>query len=288
MQTAQRLQARRGAADCLMIVLRTVIRASLFQYPISDSKLVITDTLGLLTPVFRPVCTGITYVVKPSTLVSDNIKLSRGPVELFLGDTVISLRGSLAGFCSELGNLLQHDRKPPYSTDSHRAHLESIHRIASGVLRDRKWKNGFGRPIIAFQGYANHNVISLLEMLHHAWDQATAFLSAHQITCRAVLGIHLDAMLDSWQDILRVQPANQLRDLEIASAAQRQLMKIYFGVCRKAAIASLTHLDPLLVEKIWISLLFRGICWHALHNFDDRVVAVPPQYLNSNLPIYIS
>ena len=42
------------------------------------------------------------------------------------------------------------------------------------------------------------------------------------------------------------------------------------------------------VEEIWVALMFRSVCWHALHNIDEKVVAVPPRYYDSHLPVYIS
>jgi hypothetical protein len=209
-------------------------------------------------------------------------------VETFLGNTIISTRGSLAEFVGELGQLLEACHDVQGYQESQHARLTSIYQAGLQFISNKKWRRRLGRPITAFRGYANLVVINLLEQLHHAWDEATTFLFAHQTTCRAVIGIHLTTMLSCWQEILRIQRELPLRYPENAATAQRQLMKLYFGVCRQKCIDTLTAQDPRLVEEVWVNIIYRSVLWHAIHNFDDRVVAVPPRYSDSNFPIYIA
>jgi hypothetical protein len=97
--------------------------------------------------------------------------------------------------------------------------------------------------------------------------------------------------VESRQIVLKLQRQKPLRYPENMAAARKQLMRFYFHTCRqecidKAGISA--GVDSDIIEKIWVEMLFRGILWHAIHNFDEKVVAVPPRYADSNLPIYIA
>jgi hypothetical protein len=198
-------------------------------------------------------------------------------------------------FLSELGGVLRcHDLDPlsgSQDTWKRRAHLESISQVAQLFVRSKKWRRDFGRPIIAYQKYRDEGVIALLEALHQAWDDATSFLSSRRVACRAILRVHFLVMLECWEQILDIQRQSPLRYPENAAAAQRRLMKLYFDKCRRRCmeeVPRMTREDAATVEEVWITTMFRGICWHAIHNFDERVIAVPSRYSNSSFPIYIA
>jgi len=230
-------------------------------------------------------------VVRPSEFVRDNFIPTRGSTEGFSSSTIISSRGSLVEFLGELGQLSQR-RYEEHATDTAQVksppQLEHMLQLGQRFVKHPKFHRQFGRPITSYKSYCDQAVIALLETLHNAWIDATSFLTAHRVLCRAILSIHLTAFLNAWQEILRIQRQAPLRYPENAAEAQRMLMKLYFEVCRQKCIDALSGHDPDIVEEIWATILFRGILWHAIHNFDDKVVAVPPRYSDSNLPIYIS
>jgi hypothetical protein len=258
---------------------------------ITDDKAAITDVLGILTPIFRPVHTGITYIVKPSEFVTDNVLSARGSFDVLLNKTIISSRGSLAEFLGELGQLVHrnHERCAPIVAQrDDDPYLVNLQSLAQQFLKHSKWRAHFGRPVIAYKKYCDENVINLLEGIHNAWCDATSFLSGHQALSRAVLGVHLGSFLDHWEEIVYIQRRMPLRYPKNASEAQRELMKLYFDTFLRDCINTLTTENPALVEKVWVTIIFRGILWHATHNFDDKVVAVPPRYADSNMPIYLS
>lgn len=154
-----------------------------------------------------------------------------------------------------------------------------------------KWSRDFGRPILAYRRYADPEVIELLDELHQAWETNSVFLSQHRIACRAVLSQHILTVMEFKQVVLNMQRQKPLRYPEHMAAARKHLMRFYFDTCRQECIDNVgkfARVDSDVIERIWVEMLFRGILWHAIHNLDEKVVAVPPRYADSNLPIYIA
>jgi hypothetical protein len=259
--------------DTICHLLNATTDIAGMQRPVLST--IITDLLGILTPVFRPAHTAITYVVKPSEIVSDE---------------VISLRGSLGAFISSLDDLLG-ATSAAEAKNRHWENLKAIRLRANDFIRNRRWRPDQGRPIVSYGRCLDAEVVDLLDSLHEAWRVTSTFLSAHRATCRAVLSCHLAAMLEVRHELHNIHQEMPMRYSENVLPARQRLMKLYFDICRAQCVkvvSASTRDSPEAVQEVWVSIIYRGLLWHAIHNFSDRVVAVPPRYAHSNMPIYIA
>jgi hypothetical protein len=205
---------------------------------------------------------------------------------VFASVNVASLQGSLVNFVAELQKLIE--SKQPDSQDTDLEALNARLSEAETFLKRSKWSAVFGRPIVSYRSYADPKLINLLDNLQQSWETSSGFLSQHRALTRAVLSWHVSTVLNSKQQVLNIQRQMPLRYPENMQSARGQLMQFYFNTCRQVCINEVKTAAPDIVERTWIEMLFRGVLWHAIHNFDEKVVAVPPRYSDSNLPIYIA
>ena len=218
--------------------------------------------------------THITYIVKPSPLINLDI---------------ISTRGSLFEFSSELEK-----RKLKSNPNILRKRDSTIGWICSLTTRLTKssgWDDESGRLRLAYAHYARSAVLDLIQELHLAWDRINLFLTRRSAVVQAVMSSHISAMLEMGYKIDDLQPNLPSRYLEDSRAARNKMMEFYFDVCCrrcKEEVCRITEKEAEEVEEVWIALMFQGICWHALHNIDEKIIAVPPRYFDSRLPVYIS
>ena len=241
--------------------------------PHSVLETIMTELFGILTPVLRPVSTGITFLVRPSIVITGEL---------------VSLRGCLEEFGNEL------DKFPKSSPL-----LEIMREGAPFVVIIRKYcrslldksnsRHVLGTHLLAYRNYNDPTVLALLDHMHLAWRHTTSWLSRHHYNCRRVLREHIRAQMEFSNQINTIRGQNPLRWPEALSEARTGLMALYFGPLLERIISGLErHLNKPEIVEIWMALLFRGICWHAIHHFDDKVVAVPPRYHDSNFPVYIA
>lgn len=132
--------------------------------------------------------------------------------------------------------------------------------------------------------------IDTREAIHDALDDITDFLlSFEQIKVLSVLVSHLTHVLKILED-----PDSGLNSIILANK-EEMLINFYFDNIRHGAIGHqdsnrkpLTNAQKDERGTIWISLIFRMLCWLLLHDFDkaDRKT-VPSDLKGSRMPVYI-
>jgi hypothetical protein len=235
------------------------------------------DILGLITPVLRVTNTCITFIPKPSVCLPPD---------------VVSLRGALHAFSTEVDLLLHSStwRTATERSNRDQPFLISLSSRCKAFLENPMWDKVAGRPLLRYGNYSRGTALKLLESIHDAWQDMTTWLSRRREPFRYTLTCHLAEIVNLNNEVNEIQPHLPIRYPENDAIAKRQLMRLYFTRCLQRCVDRVSQAlqeDPTVIESCWLAMIFRGICWHALHNFDDRVVAVPPRYHDSNLPIYI-
>jgi hypothetical protein len=128
------------------------------------------------------------------------------------------------------------------------------------------------------------------EAVHDALDQTTEYLlSLIQADLLAVLVSHITHVVQVLAD-----PNSPLNTIVLAHK-EDALLRYYFYKIRPAVVGqrdangdapSDSELDRRNV--IWVSLLFRMLCWFLLHDFDKAdIMMVPPDLKGSRMPVYI-
>ncbi len=240
----------------------------------------ITDILGFLTPVLRPVDTCITFVPKASG---------------YLNPEAVSLKGSMKAFANELRGLLSSEEWYERTKDSE-GYLESLAILDSVLsrcvvcLNSSRWDRELGRPSLRYGKYLGTDTLALLEDLHEGWQEMMIYLSANRTVARRLVSSHLASMVGLSAEFDRIQPHLPLRYPDNDALAKSELMHIYFTTCLDHCIEDVSRATgrcTAVIASCWVAMIFRAVCWHALHNYDDRVVAVSPKYHDMNLPVYI-
>jgi hypothetical protein len=132
--------------------------------------------------------------------------------------------------------------------------------------------------------------LHVCEAIHDALDQRTYFLL--QISQEQILSVivaHLSKVMAVLED--QSSPLNNI----VLANKEEALLSYYFYYVRPAVIGNLDSAGRPLsrTEKetrstVWISLVFRMLCWLLLHDFDKQDVRVVPTDLKgSRMPIYI-
>lgn len=132
--------------------------------------------------------------------------------------------------------------------------------------------------------------IEVREAIHDAIDARTEFLlSLRQLDVLSVLVAHVTKVIDVLED--QDSPLNTI----VLANKEDALLGHYFYFIRPAVIGNLDHKGKPLSKKeketrniIWISLIFRMLCWFLLHDFDKAdVKTVPSDLKGSRMPVYI-
>ncbi|TEY48989.1 hypothetical protein BOTCAL_0288g00190 [Botryotinia calthae] len=132
--------------------------------------------------------------------------------------------------------------------------------------------------------------IEMREMIHDAIDDQTDYL-LHDLRQKDVLQVVV-AHLDKVTEIL-AQPKSSLNSI-VSAQKEEPLLKIYFTDILPA-VAPLVidgkKLSPPEREQrttIWVSLMFRMLCWLLLHDWNkDDKCGVPPDLKGSRMPVFI-
>ncbi|TVY52995.1 hypothetical protein LCER1_G004369 [Lachnellula cervina] len=128
------------------------------------------------------------------------------------------------------------------------------------------------------------------EAIHDALDKRTTYLlSLKQIDVLSVLVAHLTKVMEILDD-----PNSPLNNIVLANK-EDTLLRHYFYEIRPAVIGNLdSNKKPLTREEkeqrntVWISLIFRMLCWLLLHDFDKSDIKIVPSDLKgSRMPVYI-
>lgn len=131
--------------------------------------------------------------------------------------------------------------------------------------------------------------IQCREAIHDALDERTEYLlSLKQSDVLSVLVSHISHVVDVLDD-----PGSPLNTIALGNK-EDPLLSHYFDEIRPL-VCDLDHNkeDIGAVEKIsrntiWISLIFRMLCWLLLHDFDKADVKLVPSDLKlSRMPVFI-
>lgn len=129
------------------------------------------------------------------------------------------------------------------------------------------------------------------ELIHNALDRQTEYLlTLKQALVLGVVVAHITKVLE----VLDVA-TSELNTIVLANK-EDALLRFYFQDIRLAVIERPTGADKKQQSKsereqrnvIWISLMFRMLCWLMLHEFDKSDIKVVPSDLKgSRMPVYI-
>jgi hypothetical protein len=132
--------------------------------------------------------------------------------------------------------------------------------------------------------------IQCREAIHDALNERTEYLLKHkQIDVLSVLVAHVTKVIDILDD-----PNSPLNTIVLANK-EDALLSHYFYEVRPAVIGNLdsnkkplTNKDKEQRNTIWISLVFRMLCWLLIHDFDKSdIKLVPSDLRGSRMPIFI-
>lgn len=128
------------------------------------------------------------------------------------------------------------------------------------------------------------------EAVHDALDKRTQYLlSLTQAEVLGVLVAHVTTVVEVLAD-----PNSPLNTIVLANK-EDALLSYYFSKVRPAVIGKVdsnwNHSNEEEMDKrniIWISLIFRMLCWLLLHDFDKADVKIVPTDLKgSRMPVFI-
>ncbi|KAF7912555.1 uncharacterized protein EAF01_001576 [Botrytis porri] len=132
--------------------------------------------------------------------------------------------------------------------------------------------------------------IEMREMIHDAIDEQTDYLlhELRQIDVLQVVVAHLDQVTK-----ILDEPNSSLNSI-VSVQKEEPLLKIYFEEIRPAVAErdiDGKEFSPLEREQrniIWVSLMFRMLCWLLLHDWNkDDKCGVPPDLKGSRMPVFI-
>jgi hypothetical protein len=133
--------------------------------------------------------------------------------------------------------------------------------------------------------------IETREAIHDALDKLDVYLlSLQQSVILSVVVAHLTHVLEVLEN-----PNSPLNTIVLANK-EEMLLSHYFYEIRPAVIGNLdakgkpmTKDEKETRNTIWISLIFRMLCWLLLHDFDKADAKIVPSDLKgSRMPIFIS
>ena len=127
------------------------------------------------------------------------------------------------------------------------------------------------------------------EAVHDALDQTTDYLlSLTQAEVLSVLVAHISQVAK-----VLYNPNSPLNTIVLANK-EESLLTYYFDKIRPLVVGDDPN-EPYMNEKasnkrniIWVSLIFRMLCWLSLHDFNKSdVMIVPSDLKGSRMPVYI-
>ena len=171
-------------------------------------------------------------------------------------------------FHSQLTNLIESSSSLP-STSTHRLSKITAH-----------WK-----AITELDCTDEANLsLEVREEIHRALDLQTDYLlSISQAEVLGVVVAHITKVMEVLDD-----PTSPLNVIVLANK-EDAFMTYYFQTIRPAVVATETPKEGEEDRNvIWISLIFRMLCWLLLHDFDKADTKIVPADLKgSRMPVYI-
>jgi len=136
--------------------------------------------------------------------------------------------------------------------------------------------------------------IECREAIHDSIEDVTSYLlNSKQTDVLSVLVSHISSVVDVLDN-----PNSPLNTIALTNANKEEtLFTYYFDNIRPAVVRSSDSMRNVLdnnsVEReqrstIWVSLMFRMLCWLLIHDFDKADVRVVPSDLKgSRMPVFI-
>lgn len=127
--------------------------------------------------------------------------------------------------------------------------------------------------------------IDAREAIHNAVDSRTAYLKLHQEDVLSVIVAHITKVIDILDDT-----EDPLNKNDVLANRESTLINQYFDIVRPFVIGEKKSTTDGMGDRntIWISLVFRMLCWLLLHDFDKADVKIVPSDLYaSRMPVYI-
>ncbi len=126
--------------------------------------------------------------------------------------------------------------------------------------------------------------LEVREAIHNALDERTEYLlSIRQLDVLNVLVAHITRVVEVLDN-----PFSPLNIIVLANK-EEAFMSYYFQDIRPAVVGSAgSRKEQGDRNVIWISLIFRMLCWLLLHDFDKADTKIVPADLKgSRMPVYI-
>lgn len=126
--------------------------------------------------------------------------------------------------------------------------------------------------------------IEVREAIHDAIDETTHYLLLiSQLEVLSVLVAHITQVVDVLSN-----PTSPLNTIVLANK-EDALISYYFSEIRPLVVGTTgTKKEKEERNTIWITLIFRMLCWLLIHDFDKSDVKVVPSDLRgSRMPVYI-
>ena len=134
--------------------------------------------------------------------------------------------------------------------------------------------------------------IEVRESIHDAIDDVTNYLlRLKQSDVIGVLALHIKEVMDVLAD-----PTSDLNSIYLVNLHKEEtLLDYYFDKIRPKVIAGSTAGPSASTEisseeknDIWITLIFRMLCWLLIHDWDKKdVCRVPSDLKGSRMPVFI-
>jgi hypothetical protein len=130
--------------------------------------------------------------------------------------------------------------------------------------------------------------IDMREALHNGLDRTVDYLGDHtQVTLFDIMGVvasHVTAVINSSETIQS--------SINVSKDPTSEFIQSYFKEIQPKIKADYIPLRDIAESKrnaIWITLMFRMICWFLLHDFNKNDVNVmPSDMMGSRMPVFIS
>ncbi|KAG4032271.1 hypothetical protein MFRU_007g01820 [Monilinia fructicola] len=125
--------------------------------------------------------------------------------------------------------------------------------------------------------------IDAREKIHDALDGMTTFLlETRQADVLKVLVAHLDEVTKVL--VVTNSPLNSI----VSVHKEEPLLDYYFSTILPKVIGSAVGPEKEKKQLIWVSLIFRMLCWFLLHDWNkDDKCGVPPDLKGSRMPVFI-
>ncbi|KAL8947464.1 MAG: hypothetical protein Q9222_006258 [Ikaeria aurantiellina] len=149
--------------------------------------------------------------------------------------------------------------------------------------------------------FADRDVTSFLDEVHHDWDETTAYFKElnqrkhHRVCYANLVACHIKHAVNFWHEAHGRIRSGEARNHHGLRDWLAEGMHMYWDYLPKIAeeMADKSNASESLIREAWITLIFRAFCWSRCHylcpldaRFPDST-RLPSRYWNSKLPVYL-